>query len=376
MPLGTTAKRWLIIASIPFALLLLVILGAKLYFTGDRLKALVVPKIEDASRRPVSIGDISFSVFPSIAVEIDNLTISNPPGTSFSRGEFIILDRLTLKMSLWELIGGKADITEVIIDHPKMYFEKNPRRGKNYSSQPAAAGERAKEASTGGGALLLSHCEINDGEIEYLDRKYDGRMTIGGFHQTLRAEIKSGESIVRVEGTTSIEKLSYGSLSSWYIADQPLSGTARISYDTQKDVLSFDDCTMKLRDLPLAMSGTISRVMDETMIMDLAVNSPGASMEQLLSLIPPEMLKKTSGLSSSGEVKFAMQIKGPFDDAMNPGASGTFTITGGSVKYASLPKSITNINLKGSFDRPAAGVGATGIGAFAIEKFSSTFGSD
>jgi len=124
------------------------------------------------------------------------------------------------------------------------------------------------------------------------------------------------------------------------------------------------------------MSGTISRVMDETMIMDLAVNSPGASMEQLLSLIPPEMLKKTSGLSSSGEVKFAMQIKGPFDDAMNPGASGTFTITGGSVKYASLPKSITNINLKGSFDRPAAGVGATGIGAFAIEKFSSTFGSD
>src|SRR6185436_15524020 len=114
MPLGTTAKRWLIIASIPVALILLALLGVKLYFTSERLKALVVPKVEDASRRPVSIGDISLSVFPSIAVEIDNLTISNPPGSSFSRTEFIMLDRLTLKMSLWELIGGKADITEII----------------------------------------------------------------------------------------------------------------------------------------------------------------------------------------------------------------------------------------------------------------------
>ncbi len=378
MALSKSAKRWLIIASIPVLLLLAVIITAKIYFTSDRLKAIIIPPIEESTRRKVSIREISLSVFPSIAIEVDDVRLSNPVGTKFTQDDFLTLDRLTLTMKLFELLRGKADITDVVLDHPVLRLEKAPSGAKNYSSTPTryAKGAAQEPAAGAGGALLLSHCEIVNGEIEYLDRKDEGRMMIAGLHQSLRAELKDGEHIVRLEGSASVEKLSYGSSTMWYLADQPLAGDEKLTYDMQNDVLTFDECSMKLRELPLSMTGTISQIKAETMIMNLSVKSPGAGMPELLSLIPPEFLKKAAGLTSTGEVAFTMRMKGPFDDAQNPGVSGTCTISGGTVRYAALPNSITGINLKGSFDRPTARVGATGIGTFSIDDFSARFGAD
>ncbi|HMD13666.1 MAG TPA: AsmA-like C-terminal region-containing protein, partial [Bacteroidota bacterium] len=112
------------------------------------------------------------------------------------------------------------------------------------------------------------------------------------------------------------------------------------------------------------------------LMMNMTVTSPGAQMTQLLSIIPPEMLKKTQGLSSSGDVKFMMNIKGPSSETMNPGIDGSFSVTNGKVQYASLPKSITNINIAGSFEKPSAPIGNIGGGSFGIEKMTATIGSN
>lgn len=375
--MSRTAKIWTIVLSIPVILLLIVIVTAKMYFTSDRLKALIIPQMEESMHRTIYVKDISFSVFPSFALSIDSLRISNPPGSPFEREEFLSLENLQLKVKIFELLRDKLEISYIIVNHPVIYLERNANGVKNYSNSSAkepAAGKVTVEKRNAG-ALLLSNLEINNGEIEFADKKYDSRMFISGFHQTATVEAKTGENTLHIQGATAIEKFSYGSLASLFLKDQPLTGNSQLTYTIEKDILSFDNVTMKIKELPLTVSGTISNLQQETLMLDLAVNSPGAQMEQLLSLVPPELLKQTKGLSSSGEVKFGMMIKGPSSETMNPGTSGTFTVSNGKIQYASLPKSITNITIAGSFDKPSAPLAKKDIGSFSLDKFSAALGS-
>ena len=351
MALSKTAKIWIIILSIPVVLVVVAIIAAKMYFTSERLKAMIIPEIEKSTHRSVSVNDISFSIFPSLAISLDGLRILNPAGSTFEKDEFLSLERLKLNVKLFELLHDKLEISYIIIDHPKVYLEITKNGMKNYSSSRAvkegSEGVRVEKSETG--ELLLSNLEINDCEIEYIDKKFDSRMAITGLHQIAKVEAKPGEPMIRFEGTTSLDKLSYGSLTTWYLSEQPLTAESRLSYAVDKDVLTLDDVKMKLKDLPLTMTGTVSNLQQKTVILNLSVTSPGAEMTQLLSLVSPEMLKKTQGLSSLGDVKFSMIIKGESNETMNPGAKGEFTIANGKIQYTSLPKSINNINLTGSF---------------------------
>ncbi|MBI1805930.1 MAG: AsmA family protein [Ignavibacteria bacterium] len=378
MALGKTARTWLIILSIPVVLLIALVIAAKLYFTSDRLKALVIPRIEEATNRSVSVRDVSFSIFPPLAVSIDELKISNPAGRTFRSNEFLSLDNLKLNVSLFKLLQNKLEINYIILNHPKIVLEVTKDGTKNYSSGEAGAEGlgNAHVTMNKTSSLLLSNLEINDGEIELVDKKFDSHMVISGLHQTAKVRTRTGENTLEIEAVSAIGKFSYGTLASWYLSDQPLTASEKLTYNIGEDVLSFDNVSAKLRDLSLKIGGTISNFQQKTMIVNLNVSSPGAEMTQILSLIPPEMLKKTSGLSSSGDVKFSLLIKGASSETMNPATQALFTIENGKIKYALLPKSITNINLSGTFEKPEARIGAKEIGSFAINNFTATLGSN
>lgn len=377
MALTKTAKIWIIVVSTPVVLLIACAIAAKMYFTSDRLKALVVPRIEQATHRTVAIEDISLSVFPSIAVSIDHLKISNPVGSTFEKNEFISLDNLQLKVKILELLRSNLEIEYVIVNHPVVYMEIT-KDGRNNYSGSQASGKKTTDVAVktdNTTALVLSNLEINDGEIEQVDKKFDVHMLVKGFHQTASVEAPRGEQTFLINGTSSVESFSYGSLSSWYLRDQPITAQEKISYRINDDVLSFDAVTAKIRELPLGISGSISRLTKPELMMDLTVSSPGAQMAELLSILPPEMVKKASGLSSSGDFKFTMKVKGPSSELMNPGIEGSFTVTNGKVQYASLPKSITNITVSGDFEEPPAPIGKKDIGSFSLDRFSATLGT-
>jgi uncharacterized protein involved in outer membrane biogenesis len=377
MALTKSARMWSIVISIPILLLILIMIGAKLYFTSDRLKSMVIPKIESATNRHVELKDISLSVFPSLAVSIDNLKISNPEGSKFERDEFVSLDNLSINVKLFPLITGNIEIGRITLSHPSIYLEVTKEGMKNYSSGPQAA-QPASGGSSNllGGGLLLSDLEIKDGEFEMVDNKFDSRMEFDGIQLKASAEAKPGENKIVIDASSSLDTINYGTTKMWYLNNQPFKTTSRLSYALDKDILSFDDVKGQLRDLPISVSGTISQLQQTTNIMDLTITSPGASMEQLLSLIPPDMLKKTKGLAASGDIKFSVKMTGPSSATINPATTASFSITNGKIQYASLPKSITNITIAGSFEKPSAPLTATGIGNFSIDQFTARIGTN
>ncbi len=378
MALSKTARIWTIVVSIPVALIILLLLGLKLYFNGDRLRAMIVPRLEEATHRHISIKEISLDVFPSIAVSIDSLRISNPEGTRFDRDEFVSLNNLSINLKLLPLFTGTISIGEISVDHPTVYMEVKKDGSKNYATTQGAA-RRAEQGGTSGSlgaGLLISDLRIKDGTVEFVNNKFDSRMLFQGINEQASVHTTSGGQTISIEQTTSIDKLSYGSINQWYLSDQPLKSTSRISYALDKDLLTLEDVKGQIRDLPITVSGNISRLKEDVNMMDITVASPGATMEQLLSLIPPELLRKTEGLKASGDVQFSATIKGPSGETIDPATSANFSVTNGAIQYASLPKSISGVTIHGTFEKPSAPVTATGGGSLTIDRYGAHVGSN
>lgn len=380
MALSKKMKIWMGVFFIPIMLLFAVIVGLKLYLTSERLKALIIPKIEEATHRTVLVQDISFTILPSLGISIDELRISNPEGMKFDKDEFLSLDNVRLKVNIFDLLSSKLNIKYIILDHPKIYLEVTPEGKSNYGT----AGKtdrgidtvKAKIRKIPGGELLLSSLEINNLEIEYVNKKSDIRLLIVGLNLETNVHSKPQQQSIEIEGSTIIKKLSYGTINTLYLIDQPIDGALKLVYEMDNDILKIDNINAKVRDLPLTTTGSISGFQTESMNFNLTVASPAVQMSQLLSLVPPEMLKNTQGLESSGDVKFSTAIRGTLSETSTPGVIGSFTVSNGKIKYESLAKSISNINIAGSFERPEAHGNVAPIGKFSLHKFGALLGNN
>jgi len=378
MALSRKAKLWILILCIPVVLLVGAAGAAKLYFTSDRLKAVVVPKLEEVMHRSVGIGSISLSFLPSLAVQIDSLTIANARGRDFSAQPIVDLNRLVLKVRLMSLIKGKIEVTTAIIDQPRLLIEVNQWGDANYaemippadtSKKTAVPSQQTKDSGASGAGLLLSNLQIINGTVEYVDRKQNSATRIHGLNHTMQLDVDGAAHEVRLESQSSIDHLSYGSIRTSIIPDLKLTLDTHILYKQEQDLLTIQKGVLSVQDMILSMSGTVAGVTTKP-VLALAVESDKLNIADLLSLVPKEYMKKAEGLKGNGTARVKLAITGAVGDSAIPSIVGTISAMDASIQYPQIPRPITNINLVSSFERSA------GRQQFTLEKFSASLGNN
>ena len=170
MALSKRARIWLIVIAIPVVLVIAGIVLLKLMFTNERLKAEVIPRMEEATGRSVSISDVSLGVFPSIALNMDSVRISNREGEGFSDAPMLTLDGLRVNVKLFPLLGGRVEATSLELERPNILIEINRRFETNYEdlvgeTETAAAEEAPSGDPSAALALLVSGFRITDGTL-------------------------------------------------------------------------------------------------------------------------------------------------------------------------------------------------------------------
>ena len=372
MALSRKAKVWLIVASIPVILIVGAVFALKAYFTSDRLKALIVPQIEQATNRSVAINDISLSVFPAIAVDMEGFTMSNRKGEGFSQSPFLALDGLSVSVSLMPLLRGNVEITTVVLDRPKVLVETNKAGVTNYADMTETSGAAGEDTSTSTSSsmagFLLSNLLINNGSVDYIDYKGNSAMKVRGLDNTM--SLKGGSEGVTVEGKVSVADFSYGTVTAPLVSGLRLGLDHRLSYSTSQDVLTVERGDVTVQDMPLALTGRVSGLSKETMTLDLTVKSENLNITELLSLVPKEYMKKAEGVKGNGTAQIMLAITGIMSDSTQPDVSGRVSSTNASIQYARLPKPITNINIVSEFTR------AKTKQEFKLEKLSANLGDN
>ncbi|MBM2840006.1 MAG: hypothetical protein HW412_534 [Bacteroidetes bacterium] len=386
MAVSRKAKIWIIVLGIPVVIILGGVIALKMLFTSERLKAYIIPKIEEATHRTVTVNSISLSVIPTLAVEIDGLVVSNPKSGGFPDKPMFQLDKLVLDVRLMALLKGNVEVSNVTLEHPQIFLEVNEKGVANYSMEEPAQAEKGKgpessggepakpsetvtvEAKSEGYGLLLSNLEIVNGRMEYVDRKGNSAITLDGMNHRVRAEAPAGGEIT-VESQSTVERFSYGSLTTPLVSNLKLMLTQKVVYNVKQDVLKLMQGTAMVQEIPLNVSGEVSEC-TKLPVMNLLIESDRMSIPELLSLMPKEYMKKAEGVKGNGVAKARIEVKGSATDSTDPDISGMISATNASIQYEQLPKPISNVNIVADFTQSRAKQ------EFRVTKFSATLGNN
>ena len=136
-------------------------------FLADKLAAAV----KDTTGRSLVIGSAPrLTLWPELAVEIDNVVLSNPPG--MFAGRFASIDKLKLRIGLEPLLQRRLDIRELTLVRPRIGFIVDGQGDSNWRFDKAAEpSPGAKSDKSAAGAVSLAPVVIEDGDFRYLDER-------------------------------------------------------------------------------------------------------------------------------------------------------------------------------------------------------------
>jgi uncharacterized protein involved in outer membrane biogenesis len=413
MSMSRKSKIWLTILAIPVVLVIAGVVVLKIMFTSDKLKSMVIPRAETATGRTVAINDISLSVFPSIALKMEGVSISNRRGEGFSSDPLLTLDALRLNLKLLPLFKSRIEVNSLEFDRPRLLLEVNGRNETNYSNLTGGGSSVAPPNPAGGGApaatpnptgrgipsgsaaspnlknpeppgpaapktetapgfsmsstsgFLVSNLLVNDGSVDYVNFKDSSATRVRNL--SLALELGTEGDRIIISGNAVTDSLSYGTVETPMLEGLRVRLDSRMSYDLSKDLLEFEKGDMTFQDMRLVLKGTVSHVRSNS-VLDVTVGSDSLNIADFFSLIPREYLKRAEGVRGTGIARIHIAVTGTLTDSTTADIAGTVAATGASIQYPQLPKPIRDITLLSDFTRTKTKQ------EFHIEKMTANLG--
>lgn len=130
-----------------FGLVIAALFIAPLFISAEFLKSQLTAQVKAATGRDLVIkGKTTLSLFPSIAVSAEDVTLGNPSG--FKSPYLVHLEKLATGAALRPLLAGNLAIDGVTLDGATIYLEQNAAGAKNYDFAGAKAKPAAEPAKT------------------------------------------------------------------------------------------------------------------------------------------------------------------------------------------------------------------------------------
>ncbi len=137
----------------------------------ESYKAEIQAQAKQATGRDLRIdGPISLSLFPAIAISVEDVGFSNAPGAVAP--EMATIERLDVALQILPLISGEIAVDRFILERPVISLEVDAEGKPNWDIQTGQAGDAAAggdDASAAGGDSGSSVSEIRLGEVRLVD---------------------------------------------------------------------------------------------------------------------------------------------------------------------------------------------------------------
>ncbi|MDX1482964.1 MAG: AsmA family protein [Alphaproteobacteria bacterium] len=164
----------------------------------------IVAGIEQATGRKARIdGDFKLSVLPRAEFVAGKVSLGNAKGGKAEN--MMTLDRLTVKVGIFPLLGGNLEVDALVAEKPVINLEVDRQGRGNWDfgtgAKPGAAKPEAGAAAGGPGlgGLKLGDVRLVDGRISYLDMKTGAAHSVDDIN--LKVALPSLSSPMRAEGS-------------------------------------------------------------------------------------------------------------------------------------------------------------------------------
>ena len=122
-------------------LLVVVAIGAIMIFVDSKtVRDQVAALVKEQTGRELTVrGGTSLALFPSVGVELGDVSLSNPPG--MGEGAMLSMDRMTVSLKLLPLLSQRVEVERFVLEKPVFNLFVDPSGRKNWDF--AKPGQRA-----------------------------------------------------------------------------------------------------------------------------------------------------------------------------------------------------------------------------------------
>lgn len=193
-------KKLLIGLATAIVLIIVAALVVPRFIPLDSYKARLVALVKDETGRDLRIdGPVHFSLLPSVALEANDVSLSNPPGaTSPNMAQLKTLD---VDLKLLPLLHGAIEVSEFKLVQPAIALEIDKQGKPSWAFTPAAAPATATQpppaaapttqaagasgSASGFSAISLGQVSIVDGQASYLDQRTGQKRLLSNINMSL-----------------------------------------------------------------------------------------------------------------------------------------------------------------------------------------------
>jgi AsmA protein len=195
-------KKLLVGLAIVIVLIVVAAVAVPFFIPLDTYKARIVALVKTETGRDLRIdGPVHFSLLPSVALEANDVSLSNPAGASTPT--MMQLKTLDVGLRLLPLLHGAVEVAEFRLVNPAIALEVDKQGKPNWAFSPASPPANAAAstpapapaptatapAATGSGsgfaAISLNNVSIVGGQASYLDQRTGKKQLLSDINMTL-----------------------------------------------------------------------------------------------------------------------------------------------------------------------------------------------
>ncbi|MBN1212431.1 MAG: AsmA family protein [candidate division Zixibacteria bacterium] len=303
-------KILLWIAGIFIALVILAVIGLKLFFPKEKAKAYAIKEGSTALGRPLSIEDIDISVWGGLGIRLVDVTIGNPEG--FEGEDLLKAEDIDLKLQILPLLKKDVRINRLIINKPEVAMLKRADGTDNFTfaavdtALPAGTAEKVpSEAKAASAAISFDKFEINDGHLLYVDDSSHMKLMLA------RLNLATSLQNPREDYYVSSGKLEADKIE--LTLDEPYPSYAialnyKGSYDLKDNHLDLEGADLNLNGLDFKLSGNVADMMDKPKA-KINVKSDRISVADLFKMLPEKQLEAVADFKIEGDFTFNADLQ-------------------------------------------------------------------
>lgn len=346
--MSKTKKIFLIILSIPVALLLTLILILKLTISESFIKSQITPIVENTTGRHLSVGSASVHLFPTFGITLENVTLSDD--SLFSNTPFVKLDQFLVGLKLFPLLGKKVVVDEIGLSGLSVSIIKNQDGVFNFTSMTKPTNDKAPTTNdttstnlTSLNFLIIDDFHISHAAISYVDLQNQQHVSIHNLNYDLTLDLSQDNWLLN--HTLTIQDLTFLNQLGFLTKQLPIALTQNLNYDYKKDHLSIKETDFSIGALKVGIQGDVRGIQDSIRDIQLVFESPETELQQVLSLVPASIVKQINDIQTRGKIKFSAAILGNISSTQLPKINYQFDLTNGYIKYSSMPVSLNDLEL-------------------------------
>lgn len=384
---GFRPPRWLWITAA--AVVLLVVSGAvalKLIFPPEKLRQMVMPRLEAAVGREVQLSAVRLKLFPPVAIRLEGLAIANAPG--FGPEPALRVDALDLRVRLLPfLLRRDVELSRVRLLRPEIRYEvaadgtsnftgigpvqqgSRPGRAEQLLAASSVAGSvlldpsgvpgraQGDEGNSGEGApaLIVNDLVLDDGSVHYRDHG-DGTAARFSVEARLSADQLAGYArALDGDGTVSLSSIValVPRLGPDSIPIPDLDGEYRLFLDLAADSLLLAPVELTFGDIPLEGAAGVTGLRGDRRVR-LALESGEIGVARLLNSLPEAL--RPQNIDADGVARIAVQVDGPMAGEAKPDVQGSVELAEIAARHTEYGQVLTGGSGGMRFDRESLNV--------------------